>query len=131
MHVLVVTLLSWVSRGFPSQGIDEIRSLVAELIDLFLGLALHPDISLTVAPFGVFSAEQQVLDDAASKKPRSFVGKDHGVAGLEAWFVFGSVYVAGDDSVQIAPTNHKSERDTYPNVSQALTIQSTFFLPRL
>ena len=39
-----------------------------------------------------------MLQDRAAQEEERLVRKDHGVAGLEARFVFGAVDVAGDDA---------------------------------
>jgi hypothetical protein len=43
------------------QGVEEIRPLVTQPLNLLLSLALHPDIPLAGTTFRIFPAEQQVL----------------------------------------------------------------------
>jgi hypothetical protein len=58
----------------PSQRIQEIRSSIAQLIDLLFALSLGPDIALAVTALGVLATQEHVLQDRTAEQPECFVG---------------------------------------------------------
>lgn len=49
------------------QGVQEIGSLVAQLVDLGLGLTLNPNVSLARTALSVLTAKEHMLKNAASE----------------------------------------------------------------
>ena len=74
-----------------SQSIQEIRPLVAKLVDLIFRLTRNPVVTLAGPALSILASQEKMLHNTASEQKGSFVTQHDRVAGLEARLVFGAV----------------------------------------
>ena len=98
--------------GLGLKCIDEIRPLITKLVDLVLGLPLNPIVSLASPSLRILPLQQYILKNAAAQKECCLVTEDGCVAGLVPRLIVRTVYVRADDAVEVAPSDHESERDS-------------------
>lgn len=63
-------------------------------------------------PLLIFPNQQETRNDAPEKKPQRKVSKHHTVAKKVPWFIFAAVDIRRYDTINVAPTNYKTESDT-------------------
>lgn len=84
---------------------------VAHQINLLFTLPLNGSISFSSAPLAVLVAQHDMRYDTTSEKEQSKVRQNNAVPKSVERFVCCAVDVAGDDAVQVAPSNDKAECD--------------------
>lgn len=99
-------------RCYNLGGVKEIWSLVAELLDLILGLALDPVIALTLLAQPVLTLEHEVHEEGSAEKEQELVCKHNTVASPVARLLLRVVDIGGHNTIHVTPADNNTNHDT-------------------
>jgi hypothetical protein len=85
--------------------------VVSHQVNLFFALPHNGSVSFASTPFLVLSTQQEVCNDAASEEEQGKICQHNAMSEAVEWLVCCAIDVAGHDSVQVAPSDHETQRD--------------------